>query len=149
MIRTHRALTVRLVGALLACLLVPLSAARAAESTVSYVHESVQSYEKQLAAGEIKEATFNKRARNLHLTLTNGQHMLVHYPPKQEQRLASQLRAKGVSVSFLTAAQAKAEAKKKPVHHKIRYIVGGIVIAIIVVVAIVLLVDRRRKRLGE
>jgi hypothetical protein len=151
MIRTQRALPLACrLALLIACLVIPASAARAAETTVSYIHESISAYEKQLAAGEIQHATFNKRVRNVHLELKNGEKYLVHYPPKDEPHISSQLHAKGVAVTILSPSAAKSEAAKKgPVHHKLRYIVGGIVVGIAVIVAIVLLVDRRRKRLAE
>ena len=139
-------------AALLVCvclLLAGANAARAEEPAITYTHESVQAYEGQLAHGEIVSATFNKRVRNLHLTLKNGQHALVHYPPKDEPTLDAQLKAKNVPVTVLSPSAAKSEAAKTPVKHKLRYIAGGIVIAIIVIVAIVLLLDRRRKRLAE
>jgi|SRR5271165_189213 len=130
------------------CLLLGAGAAVAAEAIV-YTHESVPAYEKQLAANEIQEATFNKKVRNLHLTLKNGTHVLVKYPPKDEPTLDSALKSKGITVTFLSPAAAKAEAASKPVHHKIRYIVGGVVIVIIVIVGGVLLYNRRRRALEE
>ena len=78
--------------------------------------------------------------------LRDGSHKLARYPPKQEQRVASQLKAKHVKVTVLTPEQAKAEVAKKPVHHKLRYIVGGIGIAVIVIVGGMLLYNRRRLR---
>jgi hypothetical protein len=141
---TTRALSrVACLAAALALLLLPASAL-AAE------HESQQAYEKQLAAGEIVAATFNKRVRNVHLEVKTGEKYLVHYPPKDEPHILSQLQAKGVHVTILSPSAAKAEASKKgSVHHKLRYIVGGIVVGIAAIVGIVLVVDRRRKRLAE
>jgi hypothetical protein len=120
-----------------------------AEEAVHYTKESQQAYEEQLAHNEVVAATFNKRIRSLHITLKNGTHVLVHYPPKDEPALAAALTAKHIPVTVLTPAQAKSEASKAPVHHKLRYIAGGILIAIIVIVGGVLLFDRRRKRLAE
>jgi hypothetical protein len=124
-------------------------AAGAAEGTITYTHESVKAYEQQLASGQIRSATFNKRARSLHLTLNDGRHMLYHYPPKAEPALAAQLEAKHVPVSVLKPNEAVKEASKAPVHHKLRYIAGGILIAVIVIVGAVLLFDRRRKTAME
>jgi hypothetical protein len=128
-------------------LLVPL--AGAAEGTVTYTHESLQAYEQQLASGQIQSATFNKRVRSLHLTLKDGRHMLVKYAARGEPALAAQLAAKRVPVTIEKPAEAAKEAKKTPVHHKLRYIAGGILIAVIVIVGAVLLVDRRRKAAME
>lgn len=107
--------------------------------------ESLQAYEQQLAAGQIASATFNKRVRTMHLFLKDGKRVLVKYAAHGEPALAAQLQAKHVTVTIESKAQATKELKK-PVHHKIRYIAGGIVIAVIVVVGAVLLVNRRRQR---
>lgn len=135
----------------LACLALALlaPAAGAAEGTVTYTHEDLKAYEQQLARGQIQSATFNKRVRSLHLTLKDGRHVLYKYGPKQEPTLAAALHAKGVPVTVLKPAEADREAKKTPVHHKLRYIAGGILIAVIVIVGTVLLVDRRRKAAME
>jgi hypothetical protein len=124
-------------------------AARGAEATIAYTHEGVKAYEQQLASGQIRSATFNKRVRSLHLTLKDGRHVLYRYPPKSEPALASQLQAKGVPVTILKPAEAAKEASKTPVHHKLRYIAGGILVAVIVIVGAVLLFDRRRKTAME
>ncbi|MEA2200814.1 MAG: hypothetical protein QOI89_1410 [Solirubrobacteraceae bacterium] len=149
----HRSPTARNVAllALGSCLALGLltPVAPAAEAKVTFQHESQAAYEKQLAAGQIQAATFNKRVRSIHLTLKDGRHMLVRYPPHQAPAFTSQLQAKHVPVTVLKPAEAIKEASKIPVHHKIRYIVGGIVIAVIVIVAAVLLIDRRRKTAME
>jgi hypothetical protein len=49
----------------------------------------------------------------------------------------------------LKPAVAAREASKTPVHHKLRYIAGGILVAVILIVGAVLLVDRRRKTAME
>ena len=54
----------------------------------------------------------------------------------------------GAAVSVLSKAQAEAQAKKVPRHHKIRYIVGGVVIALVVVAGVVFLI-RRQRRLAD
>ncbi len=143
-----RVLSTISVAAVCVLVLLPAAAAQAA-ATIHYTHETMQAYEQQLASGQVVSATFNKRVRNLHLTLRDGSHVLVHYPPKDEPALANALAAKHVAVTVLTPTEAKAEASKAPVHHKLRYIVGGIVIAVVVIVGAVLLFDRRRKRLAE
>jgi hypothetical protein len=146
----------RLVGcaALLAslCLLVAAPAAVAAEETpVKYIHWSKAEYEKGLAAGEITAATFNRRARSVHLTLKNGQKALIKYGKGEEPAYAAQLAAHHIPVTVLKPAAAQAEFKKEPhpVHHKLRYIIGGIVIAVIVIVGGVLLFNRRRRLAAE
>jgi hypothetical protein len=145
----HRSPTARTAALLAfgACLaLAPLSSAAAAEEAkVTYEHESQPAYEQQLAAGQVTAATFNKRVRTIHVTLKDGRHMIVRYPPHQQPTLAAALQSKHVPVTVLKPAEAIKEASKTPVHHKLRYIAGGILVAVIVIVGTVLLVDRRRK----
>jgi hypothetical protein len=153
MIPPTRAFPTSKILPLLACLLcigalASPAAATAAEGTVTYTHESLQQYEKQLAAGEIQSATINKKVRSVHLTLKDGSHVLAKYAAHEEPKVASALQAKGVPVSVLSKAAADKEAKKA-VHHKLRYIAGGILILVIVVVGGVLLWDRRRKALRD
>jgi hypothetical protein len=133
-------------AACLACLcLAPIATAGAAAS-VKYQQESAAAYEQQLAAGEIRAATFNHKVRSLRLVLKDGRRMLVKYASGEGPKLTRQLRAKGVPVTVLTHSQAVKESGRTPVHHKLRYIVGGIVVAVIVVVGAVLLFNRRRQR---
>jgi hypothetical protein len=125
------------------------SGAFAAEATPKYVDESKLAYEHQLAAHEIAEAVFNKRIRSLHIITKNGEHFRYRYPAKTEVALAAALKSKGVTVRILTPEEAKKEASKAPVKHKLRYIAGGILILIVVIVGGVLLWDRRRKAMAE
>jgi hypothetical protein len=153
MIPPTRAFPAFKIPVLLACLLsigalASPVAAGAAEGTTTYTHESFQQYEKQLAAREIKSATINKKVRSVHLTLKDGRHVLAKYAAHEEPKVAAALEAKGVPVTVLSKAAADKEAKKS-VHHKLRYIAGGILIAVIVVVGGVLLWDRRRKALRD
>ena len=126
------------------CLLAAGAAARAgAQEVVHYQHESFPAFEGQLNAGQIETATFNKKAHRLHLRLKDGRHVLVSYPSHDEPQLAARLEARGVIVHVQ-----KTKKATKAVHHKLRYIAGGILIVVIIVVLAVLLIDRRRK-LGE
>ena len=59
--------------------------------------------------------------------------------------MISELKKRHVPVTVLTEAQAKKEQSKGKVHHKLRYIAGGIVIAVIVIVGGVLLYNRRKR----
>jgi hypothetical protein len=109
--------------------------------------ESEASFRQQLASGAVAQATINKLLRRVHLVLKDGTHVFFRYPPHhQEPRVVAELKAKRVPVVIEASSQAKSEAKAAPVHHKIRYIVGGVVIAVIVIVIAVLLVNRRRQR---
>jgi hypothetical protein len=144
MISARRA--VRLTAALLGGLAIglPAHARAAAEGAVSYEKESEQAFRRQLAARQIAAATINKRIRTLRLTLKDGRYVKARYPAHTEPRVARELRHAGVKVSVLSKAAAESEAKKAPRHHKIRYIVGGVVVALVVVAGAVFLVRRRR-----
>jgi hypothetical protein len=136
--------------ALCGVLAMPASQAFGATSaTPNYTKESTQAYAQQLASGQIAEAVINKRIRTIRITLKSGEHVKARYQAHEEPKVVAALKAKGVPVRILTPAEAKAEASKSPVHHKLRYIAGGILIAVIVIVGAVLLWDRRRKRLAE
>jgi hypothetical protein len=130
---------IALLGATLA-----LAMAASAIGAVRFVHEGLQAFEKQLAAGQIHAATFNKKAHSLHLSMNDGRHLLVSYPSHNEPQLAAKLEAKGVPV----AIEKKAKKATPTAHHTLRYVAGGILVIVIIVVAGVLLMDRRRK-LGE
>ena len=115
-------------------------------ATPTYPKETQQEYESQLSKAEIESATFNKRIRSLHIKTKNGELFVYHYPKGTWQQLAATLRAHHITVTILTPTEAEKEAKAKPVHHKIRYIAGGILIVIVIVVVGVLLWNRRRVR---
>ncbi len=132
---------------LAACCLLASAAqsVRAAEPSVTYTYESLGQWEKQLAAGEVAEVTINKRLRSLRTTLKNGGHVLAKYKPKQEPTYAHKLESHGIPVKVLSPTAAKAEQKSKPVHHKLRYIAGGVLVVILIIVGVVLFMHRRRK----
>jgi hypothetical protein len=124
-------------------------AASPATAAVGYVHESFPEYEAQLKGGQIREATINKRLRRVRVTLTDGRHMLAQYAPHEEPHVLRELHDHHVSVTVLNTSQAKKEQGKRPVHHKLRYIVGGILIAVVVIVGGVVLYNRRRRQVHE
>jgi hypothetical protein len=126
-------------------LLASAASAGAAEA-VHYTKESLSEFERQLSAGQIKAAVFNKKLRSIRLTMKNGDHMLVRYPKHGAKAAEAKLAARHVPVSVLSAAVANKELREKPKHHKLRYIVGGALLVVIVVVGGVLLVNRRRRR---
>jgi hypothetical protein len=141
-------LAVLLALASLAALGAPVVGAAAEVATpISYQKETLAEWEKQLGEGQIVAVTANKRVRSLRTTLKNGQHVLARYKAKGLPKVEAALRVRHVPVSVLTPTEAAKEVK--PVHHKLRYIAGGIVIVVIVIVVAVLLLDRRRKRLAE
>lgn len=138
-----RSVVVSLILAPLALMIAGAGAANA----VGYQKETFQAYEEQLSSGQIKEATINKRLRSIRVTLKDGSHVLAKYKPHEEGHVRDQLKAKHVKVTVLSTTQGTAQASeaKKHVHHKLRYIAGGIVIAVIVIVGGVVLYNRRRR----
>lgn len=126
-------------------LLTAAASAGAAEA-VHYTKESLSQFEGQMNAGQIQTAVFNKKIGSIRLTLKNGEHLLVHYGKGAAPSLEAKLKEKHVAVTVLSQAAANKQAKEAPVHHKLRYIAGGIVLAVIVVVGAVLLINRRRQR---
>jgi ATP-dependent Zn protease len=118
-------------------------------ATIHYTKETQQAYEHQLDSGEIEAATFNKRIRSLHIKTKNGEYFLYHYPAHDEPKLASQLEHKGIAITVLKKTEAEKEAKSGTVHHKLRYIAGGVLIVIIIIVVGVLFWDRKRKMAAE
>jgi hypothetical protein len=113
--------------------------------TVKYPPEGFPTYEAQLSGGQIKEVTINKRLRTIRVTLTDGRHVLAKYSPHEEPRVVETLKAHHIPVFVLTPAQAAKEKTRGTVHHKIRYIAGGVLIAIIVIVGGVWLYNRRKR----
>lgn len=111
-------------------------------AAVRFQRESAGAFHRQLADHTIRSATFNVLADHLHLLMKDRRLMLVDYRPAEKAKIEGQLRAAGV---LITAERATAA----PVHHKLRYILGGVLIVAIVAVTIVLLLGRRRKLAQE
>ena len=152
---TRVPLAVKIAGciALLACisLLATVPAAGAA-GTVAYQPETFAEYQQQLAGGQIRAAAINKRVGSVRVTLKDGRHLVAKFKRKEEKSVAAALTAEHVPVSVLTRAEAATEVvkgPKKPVHHKLRYIAGGVVIVVLVIVGAVLVIKRKRKRAAE
>ncbi len=148
MIPTTRASLTTKIAVSLACIagaaLMPLTVAASAAATVASQHESFTEYQHQLAAGQIQAAKINRRLRSVHLTLKDGRHMLAKYLAHEEPKVLAELQAKGVPVTVEKQTEAAKEAAK-PVHHKLRYIAGGILVVVVIVVGGVLFIDRKRK----
>jgi hypothetical protein len=130
--------------ALMACAAL-ISAPAAFAGPIVYQDESYAEYQQQLASGQVAAVTINKRLASLRTTLKDGRHVLAKYGHKEEPKAAAALAAKHVPVTVLTPAAAKLEVPKKAVHHKLRYIAGGILILVIVIVGAVLVVRSRRE----
>lgn len=126
-----------------------LSTASTDATTIVYEPVSETVFLHELDSGQVVAATINKRARSVRVTLKDGSHVKVKYPKHHEPQMYALIKSRGVPVTILSEAQARAEIKNQPVHHKLRYIAGGILIVVIVVVAAVLLINRRRRRREE
>jgi hypothetical protein len=114
-------------------------------ASIAYQDESYAEFQQQLASGQIQAVTINKRLASLRVTLKDGRHVLAKYAHKGEPAAAAALAAKHVPVTVLSPTQAKSEVPKKAVHHKLRYIAGGILIVLIVLVGGVLYIRSRRQ----
>jgi hypothetical protein len=123
------------------------ASASLAAAAVHFEKETLQAYEGQLRHHEIHAVTFHPGTPtgHLHISLNNGGHMTVAYVPSQQGKLVAQAQAANARVKIATSTAKKTAA----VHHKLRYIAGGILIAVIVVVLVVLLIGRRRAVAGE
>jgi len=139
----RRALFLLTLAALVASVAAP--AVSPAPAAVGYQHESLAQFEAQLSGGQIREATINRRLRTVRLSLNDGRHVLAKYSAGEEPRVREKLEARHVPVSVLSASQTTKAKTKKAVHHKLRYIAGGIVIAAVVIVGGVMLYNRRRR----
>jgi hypothetical protein len=126
-------------------LLTAVASTDAAEA-VKYTKESLGEYEKQRDAGEVRAVIFNRKLRSMRVTLKDGRYVLAKYEKRGFPAQQAKLKGTGAHVTVLSDAEANKQAKEEPKHHKIRYIVGGVLIAVIVIVGGVLLVRRGRQR---
>lgn len=124
-----------------------LGFAATASAEVKYQHESEQEWKSQLTSGQIASVIINKRAQSVRTTLKDGRHVIANYPKHESTRVEAELTTNHVPFTVLSKSQAETLAKKAPVHHKLRYIVGGILLGIIVIVGGVLLFRRRTRAL--
>ena len=131
----------------LLCACAVMTATALAASAVHFESENLSALKVQLRNHEVHALAFHPATGtgHIHASLNDGRHMTVLYATGEQAQLVALARADGTPVAI---AAAKPKAASKPVHHKLRYIAGGILVVVIVVVAVVLLVDRRRK-LGE
>jgi hypothetical protein len=131
------------------CLVLTLSipAAPAGATAIHFQKESLQAYEAELRHGEVHAVTFHPGTTtgHLHISLNNGGHMTVSYAASEQGKLVAQAQAAGARVKLATLKT----KRKAAVHHKLRYIAGGILIVVILVVLVVLLIGRRRAVAGE
>lgn len=115
-----------------------------AATVIHFQHESYQQLLAQLRNREVHAVVLHTKGYKAHVSLDDGGHMTVTYAPAEEPRLAALVRASGSSFAVATSTH-----KAAPVHHKLRYIVGGVLIVVILVVLAVLLIGRRRELVEE
>lgn len=128
------------VAVLLSAVVLVAPAASLAAAVTVMTPESLQAYEQQLEAGQVQATVFNVKGRDIHVTLTNGKRMLVHYGAGEETKQLNAAKAKG-----LTPVNGKGQALTPPHRkHKLRYIVGGVLVVVIIGVGVVLFARRRR-----
>jgi hypothetical protein len=132
------------VAASLGCLLCAAMTATALSATaIHFQAENLSALKLQLRNHEVHALAFHPAGAtgHIHASLNDGRHVTILYATPEQTQLVALARGEGAPV---TVATLKTSAKKT-VHHKLRYIAGGILVAVIIVVAVVLLVDRRRK----
>lgn len=129
------------VAILLSAVVFIVPAAALAATVTVMTPESLHSYEQQLEAGQVQATVFNVKGRDIHVTLTNGKRMLVHYGAGEEAKQLEAVKAKG-----LTPINGKGKRVVLPHHHKhkLRYIVGGALVVVLAGVGVVLFVRRKR-----
>lgn len=123
-------------------LLVLLSAfagSAAAGTAVHFQHESYAALLAQVRKGEVHAVVLHPSGPKAHAALDDGGHVSATYPLGEATKLGDEVRAHGGSFAIATS-----KSKTGSVHHKLRYIVGGIVIVVILIVLAVLLIGRRR-----
>jgi uncharacterized membrane protein len=128
----------------LSTLLGAIAAPVLAATGIHFQRESYQAFLAQLRKGEVHAVVLHPQGYKAHISLDDGRHMTVTYPPAEVAKL--QARARAGNASFTVAS---ATHKTTTTHHKLRYIAGAILIVVILVVLAVLLVGRRRALVEE
>jgi len=134
MIRSMRRFSVAAV-----CAASVLGLAAAPALATHFQQESYQELLAQLHHREVVALVLHPQGYKAHASLSNGSHVTVTYTPAEVPLLRGAALAARSSFTIATS-----KPKSKAVHHKLRYIAGGILIVVIVVVLVVLLVGRRR-----
>jgi ATP-dependent Zn protease len=125
---------------LVASLFCVLALAPAAVASSRAPKESLATFEAQLRGHQVKTLSLHTRVHSFHVTLKDGKKVVVSFPTAAQERLMKAAKGMGVRVKV---------AKVQPVHHKRRYIVGGVVIALILLGVAAWLFLRRQRRMRE
>ncbi len=116
-----------------------LGLAAAPALATHFQRESYSELLAQLHHREVVAVVLHPQGYKAHASLSGGGHFTVVYTPAEVPLLHAASLAGGSSFTIATA-----KPKSTTVHHKLRYIAGGILIVVIVVVLVVLLIGRRR-----
>ena len=127
--------------------LLPSAVGLAATTTPKFTKESYTTFQTQLASGQVRAVTFNKKAHSLHITVTKGGPFLASYPPLQYKTISAQITAKGVPVTIEHVTKTGTPAPAA--HHKLRYIAAGVLVVVVIVIVLVLGLNRRRPPADE
>jgi len=127
--------------------LLPSAVGVAAAITPTFTKESYTTFQSQLASGQVRAVTFNKKAHSLHITVTKGGPFLASYPPLQYKAISAHLTAKGVPVTIEHVTKTGTAAPAA--HHKLRYIAAGVLVVVVIVIVLVLGLNRRRPPADE
>jgi hypothetical protein len=111
-----------------------------AAKIIHFQRESYGAFLVQLRKGEVHAVVLHPQGYKAHISLNDGGHMTVTYPPSEVSKLEAQAHTDGASFAVASSTH-----KATAVHHKLRYIAGGVLIVVILVVLAVLLVGRRRE----
>lgn len=122
-----------------ACAVSMLGLAATPALATHFQPESYSELLAQLHHREVIAVVLHPQGYKAHASLSNGGHVTVTYTPAEVPLLRGAALAGRSSFTIATA-----KPKSKAVHHKLRYIAGGVLIVVIVVVLVVLLIGRRR-----
>jgi hypothetical protein len=125
---------------LLALLAVAVDAPPAIAATPTAT-ESYPALLHQIETRQVVIAHVNERTNDIRVTLRNGSEEFVTFAHAQHKALIDSLLHHGVRVVYTAHAKAK-----KPVHHVLRYVAGGIVIVLLLIGAGVWVYTRGQRR---
>ena len=112
--------------------------AMAASATVT---ESYPALLHQIVTRQVVVAHVNERTDDIRVTLKDGSEQFVTFPHAQHKALIDALLRHRVHVVYTAHAKAK-----KPVHHVLRYVAGGIVIVLLLIGAGVWMYTRGQRQ---
>jgi hypothetical protein len=132
-----RPLTRTAVGA--ASLLLSLALLATPALATHFQSESYGELLAQIHRREVIAVVLHPQGYKAHASATGGRHFTVAYTPAEVPQLRAAAHTGNASFTI-----AVSKHKTAAVHHKLRYIAGGVLIVVIVVVLVVLLIGRRR-----